>query len=63
VSRVTLTVEPATGAIDAMEIDETDGAITRFVFTGQQPNAALPAESFRFTPPQGVLVVDEPPPV
>jgi outer membrane lipoprotein carrier protein len=63
VSRVTLSVEPATGAIDGMEIDETDGAVTRFAFTGQQPNAALPADSFRFAPPQGVPVVDEPPPV
>jgi outer membrane lipoprotein carrier protein len=63
VSRVTLSVEPATGAIDAMEIDESDGAITHFAFTGQQPNAAVPADSFRFTPPQGVPVVDEPPPV
>jgi outer membrane lipoprotein carrier protein len=63
VSRVTLSVEPATGAIDAMEIDEIDGAITRFAFTGQQPNAAVPADSFRFTPPQGVPVADEPPPV
>jgi outer membrane lipoprotein carrier protein len=63
VSRVTLSVEPATGAIDAMEIDETDGAITRFAFTSQQPNVALPADSFRFTPPPGVPVVDEPPPV
>lgn len=63
VSRVTLTVEPATGAIDDLEIDETDGAITRFAFIGQQPNAALPADSFRFAPPQGVPVVDAPPPV
>jgi outer membrane lipoprotein carrier protein len=63
VSRVTLSVEPATGAISAMEIDETDGAVTRFAFTGQQPNVTLPADSFRFAPPQGVPVVDEPPPV
>jgi outer membrane lipoprotein carrier protein len=63
VSRVTLSVEPATGAIDAMEIDESDGAITHFSFTGQQPNVALPADSFRFAPPEGVPVVDEPPPV
>jgi outer membrane lipoprotein carrier protein len=63
VSRVALCVEPASGAIVAIEIDETDGAVTRFTFTAQQPDAAVPPETFRFTPPQGVPVVDSPPPV
>jgi len=63
VSRVALSVEPASGAIAAIEIDETDGAVTRFTFTAQQPDAAVPAGTFRFTPPKGVPVADSPPPV
>jgi outer membrane lipoprotein carrier protein len=63
ISRVALHVNPATGAIIALEIDETDGAITRFTFTSQQPDAALPPETFHFTPPPGVPVVDSLPPV
>jgi outer membrane lipoprotein carrier protein len=63
VSRVALSVEPATGAIAALEVDETDGAVTRFTFTAQQPDAVLPPETFRFTPPKGIPVVDSPPPV
>jgi outer membrane lipoprotein carrier protein len=51
------------GAITGMEIEEMDGATTRFSFTAQQPNAPLPSETFRFTPPQGVPIVDAPPPV
>ncbi len=63
VSRVTLAVDPASDAIVALEIDETDGAVTRFTFTAQQPDAPVPPETFRFTPPQGIPVVDSPPPV
>lgn len=51
------------GAITAMSIEEMDGAMTRFSFTAQQPNTTLPGETFRFTPPKGVPVVDAPPPV
>ena len=57
VSRLTLTVT-ATGEITGIEIEETDGAITRFTFTGEQPDAPIPAEAFHFTPPPGVPVVD-----
>jgi outer membrane lipoprotein carrier protein len=63
VSRVALSVEPATGAIVALEIDEIDGAVTRFTFSAQQPDAAVPAETFHFAAPPGVPVVDSPPPV
>jgi outer membrane lipoprotein carrier protein len=63
VSRVVLRVDPATGAIVGLEIDETDGAITRFTFSAQQPDAAIPPAAFHFSPPQGVPVVDAPPPV
>jgi outer membrane lipoprotein carrier protein len=53
----------ADGTISGIEMEETDGATTRFSFTAQQPDAALPADAFRFTPPKGIPVVDAPPPV
>ena len=62
VARLTLTVT-ADGAITGIEIEEADGALTRFTFTGEVPNAAIPAEVFRFTPPAGVPIVDAMPPV
>jgi outer membrane lipoprotein carrier protein len=62
VQRITLTVT-AEGTITGIEIEETDGALTRFTFTGEVPDAPLPAGTFRFTPPPGVPVVDALPPV
>jgi len=62
VARLSLTVTPE-GTITAIELEETDGALTRFVFSNQQPNAAIAPDVFRFTPPKGVPVVDAPPPV
>ena len=62
ISRLNLTVT-ADGAITAIEIEEVDGALTRFTFTAEQPNAAVSAAAFRFTPPAGVPVVDALPPV
>ena len=62
VTRLELTVT-ATGAISSLEVQEVDGATTRFTFTGEQPDAAIPADIFRFTPPAGVPVVDAMPPV
>ena len=59
---LTLTVT-LDGAITAIEIEETDGALTRFTFTGEQPGAHLPPDVFQFTPPPGVPVVDTLPPV
>ena len=53
----------AVGAITAIEVEETDGAMTRFIFTGEEPNAAIPESTFHFTPPAGVPVVDAMPPV
>jgi outer membrane lipoprotein carrier protein len=53
----------ASGAITSIEIEETDGALTRFIFTGEQPNAAVPDGAFHFTAPPGVPVVDGLPPV
>ena len=62
VARLALTVT-AEGTITGIVIEETDGALTRFTFTGEDPNAAIPAGAFHFTPPAGVPVVDALPPV
>jgi outer membrane lipoprotein carrier protein len=62
VSRLSLTVT-ADGTIDGIEIEEADGAITRFAFTGEVTNAPVAADSFRFSAPAGVPVVDAAPPV
>ena len=62
VSLLTLTLT-AEGAITGIEIEDADGALTRFTFTNEQPNAPVPNETFRFTPPPGVPVVDALPPV
>lgn len=62
VTRLTLTVTAA-GVITAIEVEEADGALTRFTFTGEQPDAAISPETFRFTPPPGVPVADAMPPV
>jgi outer membrane lipoprotein carrier protein len=57
IQRLTLNVNPE-GTINGIEIQETDGAITRFTFTGEQPNTHIPPTTFRFTPPAGVPVVN-----
>jgi len=62
ISKISLTVTPA-GAITGIEVEETDGATTRFVFSSEQPDAAVAPKTFQFTPPPGVPVVDSPPPV
>ena len=48
----------AAGVIHAMRIDETDGAITDFSFTGMRENVPAPDSAFVFTAPPGVTVVD-----
>ena len=62
VSRISVTVA-ADGTIVGLEIEEIDGALTRFLFTAQEPNATVPPAAFRFLPPPGVPVVDALPPV
>ncbi len=57
VQRLDITATPE-GAIISIEIQETDGAVTRFTFNGEQPNVQIPPSIFRFTPPPGVPVVD-----
>jgi outer membrane lipoprotein carrier protein len=61
-TRLTLTVT-ADGTIEGIEMEETDGALTHFTFSGETPNAAIPAGTFHFSPPAGVPVVDALPPV
>jgi outer membrane lipoprotein carrier protein len=63
VRRISLTIVPKTGAIEAIEIEETDGATTRFIFSGEETNVAIPDGAFKFTPPAGVPVVDAIPPL
>lgn len=62
IPRITFSLT-ADGVIVAIEAEESDGAITRFTFTGEQPNAPVPPGAFKFTPPAGVPVVDGLPPV
>lgn len=62
VSHISLTVN-AEGLISGIEIEETDGALTRFIFSSQEPNLALPPATFKFVPPAGVPIVDAAPPV
>jgi len=56
VAEVTLTVN-AEGRIDAIQWKETDGAITEFQLTNELSNPPLAADTFRFQPPPGVMVV------
>ena len=62
VTRLTLTVT-AEGTITGIEVEETDGALTHFTFSGEVQNAPIPSETFHFTAPTGVPVVDSLPPV
>jgi outer membrane lipoprotein carrier protein len=62
VSRMSITAT-AEGTIVGIEIDETDGAITRFAFSGEAANVAIPIGEFKFVTPAGVPVVDAAPPV
>jgi outer membrane lipoprotein carrier protein len=57
VHRLTLTVDHE-GAIHGMRIEETDGAVTTFTFTGLRENIPTAASDFDFTPPAGVTIVN-----
>ena len=48
----------AHGVIHTLQIDETDGSITRFTFTNMRENVPAPDSDFIFTPPPGVAIVD-----
>jgi outer membrane lipoprotein-sorting protein len=45
-------------SIVGIKMELANGALTRFNFTGEQPNGTLPTGTYRFTPPKGVTVVD-----
>ena len=62
VSRMKITAA-ADGTIKSMEIDETDGVVNQFDFSGELANAPAPNSAFVFTPPPGVHVVTGEPPV
>lgn len=62
ITRLALTVTAA-GTITGIEMEEADGALTRFSFTGEQTNAPVAPESFHFKAPAAVPVVDGLPPV
>jgi outer membrane lipoprotein carrier protein len=62
IAKLSLSVT-ASGVITGIEIQEVDGAETRFSFTGEEPNARIPESAFHFSPPGGVPVVDALPPV
>jgi outer membrane lipoprotein carrier protein len=62
VNRFSLTVTEE-GIITAIEVEESDGAITRFTFTGEVSNPELPSSEFHFSPPQGIPIVNALPPV
>ncbi len=62
VTKLTITAT-TTGSITGILIEEADGALTRFTFSSEEPNAQIPESLFHFTPPAGVPVVDALPPV
>jgi outer membrane lipoprotein carrier protein len=53
----------AEGAIETMRLEEVDGAVTEFAFSGMQENVPVKDADFRFTPPAGVTVVNGLPPI
>jgi outer membrane lipoprotein carrier protein len=53
----------AEGAIETMRLEEVDGAVTVFAFSGMQENVPVKDADFVFTPPAGVTVVNGLPPI
>lgn len=62
VKQLTLRVS-TNGTIEAMKLEELDGATTEFTFTNIEENVSVPDGDFRFTPPLGVTVVNGLPPI
>jgi outer membrane lipoprotein carrier protein len=46
-----------------MKLEEVDGAVTEFAFTGMQENVPVKDADFAFVPPDGVSVVEGLPPI
>jgi len=53
----------AGGVIQRIRLEETDGAVTEFAFTGIRENIPVPADAFTFTAPAGVEIVNGMPPI
>jgi outer membrane lipoprotein carrier protein len=53
----------AAGAIETMRLEEVDGAVTEFSFSGMEENVPVKDTDFVFTPPVGVTVVNGLPPI
>jgi outer membrane lipoprotein carrier protein len=53
----------ASGAIEQMRLEETDGAVTQFSFSAIQENVPVKDADFAFVPPDGVSVVEGLPPI
>lgn len=51
------------GAIDSMKWQEPNGSVTEFKLRGEQDNPSIPAGTFTFQPPAGIVVVDGMPPI
>jgi len=62
VKLLTLMVSP-TGEIQSMRIEEIDGAVTDFAFTGIEEDVPVKPSDFTFTPPVGVAIVEAQPPI
>lgn len=61
VKKLSLTVT-GDGVINAIDVEEVNGTLTHFTFSGEQTNVTVPPATFKFTPPPGVPVVDALPP-
>lgn len=57
IRKISVTVSPATHLIQRLEYSDREGNTTVFELTGYHPRPAS-AETFRFTPPAGVQVVN-----
>jgi outer membrane lipoprotein carrier protein len=59
VSEIVLEVAPEHRILRIL-IDEVDGSVTEYRFSGQKENEAIPDGRFRFIPPPGTETVDSP---
>ena len=62
VNLLSLWVTPV-GAIERMRLEEVDGAVTEFAFSGIEENVPVKDADFAFIPPAGVTVVEGLPPI
>ncbi len=62
VTSLAVTAKPS-GEIESMRVEETDGAVNVFEFSGEQVNPHEPADAFVFHAPAGVDVVSGMPPL